>query len=73
MGLGSEIQDPEKTYSGSGSRDQKGPGSGSAILSGTLILTFGVGSGFTLLLFPIMGSFILRSFTVVSLCYAGFP
>jgi hypothetical protein len=24
MGLGSEIQDPEKTYSGSGSRGQKG-------------------------------------------------
>ncbi len=33
-------------------------------ISGTLILTFGAGSGFTLLLFPIMVSFILRSFTV---------
>ncbi len=34
MGLGSEIRDPEKTYSGSRSRGQKGtdPGSGSAAL-----------------------------------------
>jgi hypothetical protein len=27
MGMGSEIRDPEKTYSGSGSRGQKGTGS----------------------------------------------
>ncbi len=29
---GSEIRDPEKSYSGSGSRGQKDPGSGSATL-----------------------------------------
>ncbi len=41
-------------------------------ISGVLILTFGAGSGYTLL-FPIMRSFILRSFTVVYLCYESLP
>ncbi len=37
-----------------------------------LILTFGAGSGSTLL-FPVMGLFILRSFTVVYLCNESLP